>query len=370
MPTAKLRMFLDNAPASKEQLALFGAIRIDQSIGQATEAEIDVPAGTDEGGTWQVLEDGFAQPFARIRVEMKVGDGDYVALIDGPVVAQRFQLEATPESSRVTLVVHDDSVLLNRDEAVVVFEDRSPSEIAEQLFSDAGMEPRVDDVVAAGSALQRFAVQRGTPMQMLRRLAREHGMFVYVEPGDAAGTSVGVFQRPAAQDDGLPDLVLRGEQRNIGSFAAEFDALRPQAPQAASVLANDRSIVSAQSATAPGTPLGATPAHGVVTPAATLLARAREEQSDIDAATAAAADLSSWAWSAQGEVHADGYPAVLRPYRKITVRGVGGYLSGEYLISRVAHEIRNAGYKQQFSLTRNAQSAGAAAGPSLPSGVF
>jgi Phage tail baseplate hub (GPD) len=370
MPTAKMRLFLDNAPASEEQLAVFGAIRIDQGIGMATEAQIDVPAGTDDSGTWQYFEDAFVQPFARVRVEIAVAEGSFVPLIDGPVVAQRFQLEATPESSRITLVVHDDSVLLNRDETVVVFEDKSPSEIAEQIFADAGLDPRVDAVPAAGSALQRFAVQRGTAMQMLRRLARDNGMFVYVEPGESAGRSVGVFQRPLAQDDELPDLVLRGDQRNIGSFAAEFDALRPQSPQASSVLAGDRSVVNSQSPTAPGTPLGPEAVHGVLTPAITLLARTREEQADIDAATAGAADLSSWAWTAQGEVHADGYTGVLRPYRKLTVRGVGGHLSGDYLISRVAHEIRNAGYSQQFSLTRNARGAGAAAAGGLPGGVF
>ena len=370
MATAKLRLFLDNAPATEEQLRVFGAIRVDQGIGVAAEAELDVPAGTDDAGNWQYFEDPFVQPFARVRVEIKVGDGDYVALIDGPVVAQRYALDATPEASQLTLVVHDDSVLLNRDEAVVVYQDRSASDIAGQLFGGAGLEARVDDVPAAGSALARYAVQRGTPMQMLRRLARDNGMFVYVEPGRSAGRSVGVFQRPQATDDGLPDLVLRGEERNIGRFSAEFDALRPLAPRASNVVANDRSVATAAAQQAPGTPLGAVAAHDAVTPATTLLVGTREEQSDVDAATAAGADLSSWAWTAQGEVEADGYAGVLRPYRKVTVRGVGGHLSGDYLVSRVAHEIRNAGYRQQFSLTRNARSAGT--GGALPSlgGVF
>lgn len=363
MPTATMRLYLDNAPASEEQLAVFGTVRVDQGIGMATEAQLDVPLGTDDGGTWQTLEDAFAQPFARIRVEVKVGEGNFVALIDGPIVAQRFQLDATPESSQMTLVVHDDSVLLNRDEAVAVFEDLSPSDIAEQLFGDAGLEPRVETVAAAGSAFERFVVQRGTPMQTLRRLARDNGMFVYVEPGEAAGQSVGVFQKPLAASDDLPDLVLLGPSRNIGSFHAEFDALRPQAPRAANQLANDHSTVTAEATGSPGTPLGAVPAHEVVTPAATLLLDVREEQADVDAATAAAAELSSWAWTAQGEVVADSYAGILRPYRKVTVRGVGGHLSGDYLVSRVAHEFSDGGYRQQFSLTRNARSAGAQPGP-------
>lgn len=358
MPTAKMRLFLDNAAADEQQLAVFGTVRVDQGIGVATEAQIEVPLGTDDGGNWQYLEDDFLQPFARIRVEVQVGDGNYVPLIDGPIVAQRFQLEATPESSQVTLVVHDDSVLLNRDEAVAVFEDQSPSDIAEQLFGGAGLQTRVDSVPAAGSAFERFVVQRGTPMQTLRRLARDNGMFVYVEPGTAAGQSVGVFQRPQAADDALPDLVLLGPQRNIGSFHAEFDALRPQAPRAANQLANDHSSVVSESSASPDTPLGAVPAHQAVTPATTLLLDLREEQADVDAATAAAAALSSWAWTAQGEVLADSYPGVLRPYRKVTVRGAGGHLSGDYMVSRVAHEFSFGGYKQQFTLTRNARSAG------------
>ena len=56
--------------------------------------------------------------------------------------------------------------------------------------------------------------------------------------------------------------------------------------------------------------------------------------------------------------------------RKITVSGVGGHLSGDYLISRVNHQIGDAGYRQQFSLTRNARSAGAGASPGVPAGVF
>ena len=370
MPTATIRLFLNDTPASEEQLAVFGAIRVDQGIGMAAEAELDLPVGTNDAGAWQLLEDDFAAAFARIRVEVKVGDGEFVALIDGPVVAQRFQLDAAPEASQMTLVVHDDSVLMNRDEAVVLFEDMSASEIASQLFSAAGFEARVDKLPAAGGAYLRQVLQRGTPMQLLRRLASEHGCFAYVEPGMASGRSVGVFQRPLPADDALPELVLLGPQRNIGRFTAEFDALRPQAPQAANVLGSDLSVVSATGDAAPSTAMGEHAAFQVLTPARTLLGATREEQADLDAATAAGADLSSWAWTAEGEVQADGYAGVLRPYRKITVSGVGGHLSGDYLISRVNHQIGDAGYRQQFSLTRNARSAGSGAAPGVPAGVF
>lgn len=370
MPTATLRLFLDDAPADEDRLAAFGAIRVDQAIGMAAEAELDLPVGTNEQGVWERLEDDFAQAFARIRIEIKVGDGEWVALIDGPVVGQRFTLDASPETSLMTLVVHDDSVLLDRDEDVKSFEDQAVSDIASALYAEAGLTPQVDTLADAGSALSRFRVHRGTPMQLLRKLAREHGMFAYVEPGPTPGVSVGVFQRMQAADDSLPALVLLGDARNIGRFSAHFDALRPLAPQAFSVLAADKQVVTAQAEQSTAAALGDEAVHTLLTPARTMLRSTREEQGDIDMAVQAGADLSSWAYGAQGEVQADSYAGVLRPYRKLSISGAGGQLSGDYLISRVRHEIRDSGYRQEFSLTRNARSAGSGATGGLDGGVF
>ena len=233
---------------------MFGTVRVDQGIGMATEAQLDLPVGTDDGGSWQLMEDGFVQPFARIRVEIKVGDGGFVPLVDGPVVAQRFQLDATPERSQMTLVVHDDSVLLNRDEAVAVFEDQSPSDIAEQLFGDAGLQ-------AAGRIPCRrpAAPSSASSCSAARRCRRCAGWrattacsSTWSPAPPPARASASSSAAPRHRRRALPDLVLLGPSRNIGSFHAEFDALRPQAPRAANQLANDHSAVSAETSVSPG----------------------------------------------------------------------------------------------------------------------
>ena len=164
--------------------------------------------------------------------------------------------------------------------------------------------------------------------------------------------------------EGLP--ALRWPTPPGDHFFNHFDALRPQSPRAGSVKAIDVKKVTAQVATADDTPLGDEPAHGLLTPAATLLAHTREEQGDIDAATQGLANLSGWAWSAHGEVDNDLYAAVLRPYRKLCVAGAGPQLSGEYMVSRVMHRLGDAAYRQSFSLVRNARSA-AGGGLGLPS---
>src|SRR5262249_25281362 len=92
----------------------------------------------------------------------------------------------------------------------------------------------------------------------------------------------------------------------------------------------------------------------------------REEQNDLDAATQAAVDLSSFAYSGTCEIDAERYNTVLSPHRVITISGAGGVLSGDYLISRVTHQIDEDSYKQKLTLRRNPRASGAGGGlPSL-----
>ena len=63
------------------------------------------------------------------------------------------------------------------------------------------------------------------------------------------------------------------------------------------------------------------------------------------------------------------YPAVLKPYTVIAIAGPGGYLGGEYLISRVSHVLNDDGYQEEVTLRRNDCSAGGGGG-GLLGGVF
>lgn len=361
-------MFLDNQPASQEQLDLFRLVKVDQAIGMVCEAELEIELRLDDTGHWVDFDEAFTEPFSRIRVEVRVGDGSFTPLIDGPVIGQRATLSAAANESRLTLLVHDDSVRLNQHEAVALFEEMSVAEIARQLFAEAGLGAEVDSVDAAGGTLDRAVVQRGTPMQLLRELARRHGMFVYVRPGPDPDSSIGVFQRPALGDAGLPALILLGAERNLDRVEMELDGLRPFTAAAAQVDLADQSVLRAEAAASSQETLGDDPTHDLVEPASLLLARTRETGNDLDAAAAAAVDHSTWAYSANGEVDSAGYPGVLQPHVTVDLAGAGP-MSGRWLIGRVTHSIDDNGYRQRFRLRRNARSAVGGDG-GLLGGVF
>jgi len=378
MAVQELRIYLDGEPATQAQLALFREIKVDQAIAMATEAELHMLIRADGQGVWSGMQEEFAQPFSRVRVEVRIGDGDFVALIDGPIIAQHFELDAAPNRSKMVLVTQDDSVLLNRDEEVLVFENKSADEIAQEIFGKFGLSVEADTVTMPAGGLERVMVQRGTGMQLLRQLARAHGMFVYVKPGAMPGDSIGVFQLADPGQADWPELQMMGKHRNINSFQAHFDALMPLKARADSVTISDLShhtvMAEAMGETGLSDSLGDMRVHEMVEPGQAILARTREQLVDIMDAAIAAYDYSSWAYTANAEVAADSYPAVLMPHHTINVAGVGAYLSGRWLVSQVSHVIdlkkSVRSYTQNFTLRRNARSSGADGAVNSGGGIF
>jgi len=68
----------------------------------------------------------------------------------------------------------------------------------------------------------------------------------------------------------------------------------------------------------------------------------------------AVVDRSAWAIVAEGELNTVAYGGVLRAKRPVSVRGAGRQFSGTYYVEKVLHSFTADGYKQRFTLKRNA----------------
>lgn len=352
------RLYFNGQPATSEQLERVDRITVEQEIGMIWEGKIRMPLRLDERGTWVDDDEDFMQPYARVRVEVRIGNGSFVPLIDGPVVGHESSLSPHPGESFITLLVHDDSTLLDREDRIARFEGQTDSEIANEVFGEFRDRIRTTDIQttpASGSSLTSEVYQRGTAMRFLRSLARRNGMYACVLPGDRPGQSIGIFRPLPTRPDGLSPLRLLGQDRNIEDLTLRFDARRPARVSAASLRITDGRIITGGSGYDSITTLGdrslmADPSHL----ARVILPPRQGESVDLDGATQASAVFSSYALEARGRIREDHYTDVLSPYRIITLQGGTTRMSGDYLIAGVTHTLTRNSYSQTFRLERNA----------------
>ena len=242
----KFRMFFGNRPATDEELAHVEEITVEQEMDAAWHATIKLFLCLDETGNWAHAEDDFLQSFKRIRVELQLGDKPWVPLIDGSIVDRNTDMDSQPGRSNLTLTVHDDSALLNREAAIEVHEGRSDDEVARALFGlvPAIAEQRIESTPGPSDRLTPSRVRRGTAIQQLRQLARRHEFHAFVLPGAKTGESIGCFLPDPTSGAGLPELVLLGSDRNLSTLQMTEEAQTPTRFRARTLSISDKQIVS------------------------------------------------------------------------------------------------------------------------------
>ncbi|HKG79024.1 MAG TPA: hypothetical protein VKA78_06380 [Pyrinomonadaceae bacterium] len=370
MGAVEYKMFFDGTAATVEQLDKIDDITVDQAVDRAWEARIKIPVCVNNDGKWEGEEEAWMKAFTRIRVEVNAGDGKFVPLIDGPVVGFDSARSSQPGKSVVTVVVHDDSALLNREARVEVQQGRTDSEIAEQIFSEAqlGGVPQIESTPPQPDETTNAAVRRGTPMQYLRDLARRNqDWHAYVLPGLLPSQSIGCFKKFPTDTDGLPDMNMMGADRNIENFNVNNRAASPTSVQAATLSLDHGAVRTATSSYRDATLLGDQPPDATNPNQSTsFLPPGQSDRVDIDHAVAGAAALSGFALEATGNIVPFCYPAALSPYRWVMVKISDSQFSTKYLITQVKHTLTRSIYTQNFSMKGNAVSAGASSTASSP----
>lgn len=356
----EFKVWYGNAPATQAQLDAIEEIVVEQEIGRAWQAKIKIPICIAEDGSW----DGESNPeyaeFARVRVEARIGEGDFVPLIDGRIVDQDPGMSTEPGASVLTLTVHDDTTLLHREAGSEGFPPgQSDSDIARALFADAALGGTIE-VDETGAAVDPNAVvqRHGTPMQLLRSLMRRHpDVYAYVLPGSAPGTSDCCFKRlPEAPDPMLPTLVLTGPDRNISGFHVQRVSNSAAQYEGAWVSMDDKNVSTGSSRSSDAAP----PEGEVATAAGSSEMRTRRlapgigDQVDPSEAVESAARRSSYTVRAEGAVLPQCFGGILSPYRMIRARVSNSRYSSQYVIFKVTHTLGISEYTQSFSVRGNA----------------
>jgi hypothetical protein len=374
MAGLRFRMYIENQPATQQILDQVDQITVEQSMGATWEARLVISLATDEKGSWAGVDSSFSTDFGRVRVELDPGDGSFVPLIDGPLVGADQDMSAEPGESIHTAIVADDGVYLDRQQRASRFQaGRRDDELARELFDGAPQIASQDIESAPGTTPETFSsyeFQRGTGLGLLQRLAERQGMYAAVLPGRNPGESIGAFKQLPTVTDGLPALVLLGDDRNVSSFTMRRDSLGPARVDAYSLNVSDKTVSHGTASFGDADLFGGSPTLDSADDAAGVLL-GPDGGASVDAQTraTAAANRYAFAHEAAGTTLNDAYAAVLTPYRLVSVKGVEKSVCGTYLVKAVRHQITRSGYVQSFVLGRNAKTGSGGAGFSLP-GVF
>lgn len=345
------------APASSQVIEAIQELEVDDSMDRASAFRIRLAIGSTTDSDWDLLQDDLFAPLTAITVRLEAGPGPAQLLIKGYVTAANVALAEDPGASSLEVVGLDATVRMNLEEKVRDWPNVSDGQIAEQIFGEHDLAPRVTATSPIRSEDEDSTMQRSTDIRFLRHLAARNGYVCYVETDPGTGVETGVFAPLdlAAKAQGTMSVRF-GDATNVERFTARYEMLRPTAAESGGVGIAARTVERGRAASASETLLGkqgtldAVEPQPLVRPSGTGLNDAGELERYCQGVT----DHSTWAIVASGSLHAAAYGKPLRARRPVNVRGAGGLYSGTYLVRRVIHTFENELYRQQFELTRNA----------------
>ncbi len=359
--TTYFRIFFDDQSATQDQLERILGITVTQEMDQAWEAQLRWPLCLDAQGAWNDQDQRFFQSFGRIRIEVKADGEHWVALIDGPVVGQDNAMQPEPGQSELTLIVHDDSVYLNRETIHEEAGERSDQEIVEYLFGKAAAQITETDVAnlpARPSTQRTDRTLSGMPIRLIRTLASTYHLHAYVLPGETRGQSIGCFKDfPENLDEQLPTMITLGDDRNVSRFDVHHNAQQPATYVTDSISLDDKGITSATSSFRDASLMGSQAPYSDESQTATRrLSQYSDEDADAQQMVQGASNASLYAYQGGGMVKAPCYGGVLQPFKMVAIHAGRTALSGHYVLTKVIHHLTWDEYSQEFTVMGNATS--------------
>ena len=355
MPEVSYLLKIDGRDAPAEAVEAIQRVEVEEHASLASIMRITLAIAVAPGGSrWTIVDDDLFPRLAEVALSIKHGSGDPEPVLTGYVIESRAAFGEEPGKSTLDVLAMDASALMNLEEKVKAWPSVADSDIASSIFGDYGLSPVVDTSQPTRQEDDVVPIQRGTDMQFLRWLAERNGFDLFVASG-SSGVE-GHFHAPRLDDP--PQGVLTvgfGGASNVPSLTITHDALRPTKAKAEHFAIESQEAQSAEVETVSLADLGGKSVLAADRQRSTLVARTGlVDTAELQTYAQGVVDRSSWAIRADGELATDHYDGILRARKPVAVRGVGRTLSGTYFVERVLHAFTPDGYRQLFTLRRNA----------------
>jgi hypothetical protein len=306
------------------------------------------------GGEWRSPLDPLVAPATPLVVEVSRGLAAY--RFDGVVTDAQWDVDAEGGSRLIVRAV-DRTAELDAEEKVVAWPGMADAAIAQAVFGSYGIAPQVEQTPAGPSPDVHVAFQRGTDWAWLRALAAKWGYEVYLESTGPVVTGHFHPVDPLAEPQGDLALGFGGDAYRASITvqllagqqvtATRLPALTASA-QTGEAKGDDQAQGTQSLGGRIGTLLAPTDVTGEVEPEAA--ARSVARRSAFGARLTARFDTET-------------VDRLVRARRTVLLKGLGGRLSGLWLVDTVRHLITGAEHLQEVSLVRNALGAESGGGP-------
>jgi phage protein D len=344
-------------------------VRVDCSRREASAGTLRFESRRDENGVWSVQDDPLIRPWKPIVIEAVFGS-THEEIVRGYIREVRADYPDDPGTTTVNVEMQDGSLEMDREHVRKAWGNEAPTtdfDIVSEIVSKySGISADPEN----GSGLDGLVLnQNATDIRFLRARAEANGYELILDQG------VLYFgpMRLEAEAQGTI-LVYAGRDTNCFRFDVRADGHQPDA------VAYD--VAPAES--------GSDPVQQVVQPDAELLGTESADssnsgltpfvwrvdrpgsvsQNELDAYALGRANEQAMRLHGQGELDGSLYGHVLRVGFPVGVDGVGTTLGGIYYVDAVTHSFSVDGYRQTFTLLRNAYGDNLEAGQSVLAGVL
>lgn len=328
-------------------------VEVENARTQSAEARLRFETHRDEAGRYAVQDREILVPWRHLVIEVDFGDRRQ-EIMRGYI--REVQADY-PGDRRTSVRVHcqDESLLMDRQHRRRVWGAEAPTDdaaILAAILKDYPLKPHRDN----GPGLAGLVLsQDQTDIAFLVRRAEANayelmvrGGHVYFGPPRLEAEPQPVVRVYAGQDTHCQALSVKSDGHLPDAVA--YDEARPAS--GGGIQVRRRVVRSALNA------LGPQPADssGAGLPPFLWLMRGegRAEPVELEALARRHADRAALRVRAEGELDGSRYRHVLRVGEPVAVDGIGSWLSGHYYVDSVLHRFDTQGYRQRFTLLRNA----------------
>ena len=317
-----------------------------------SQATITFISTVDETGYWEVADDPRLEKWANIAIEADFQDGSE-EILRGVIYDVKPVFPADAGEARLTLTCRDNSAKLSREVRMVRWGEEpvgtTDTEILTQIASDSGLSLHP---MSAPGQTGAVLTQSTNDITFLQRRARANGFELLF-----IGDEIYFGPQRVDIDPQPPILVHAGRASSALSFNPDNSGDGGRAiaiatrddngnPGPLRTITSNLPLMGTEAASAGGSDLR---------PLVDILDRASvPSDAETEAYAQGLANENDLSIRATGELDGSLYGNVLTVGEPVGVDGVGQRHNGIYYVDEVTHTFNNDGYRQAFTVLRNA----------------